>query len=206
MEFGNKEKKKRRNMGDGEKHITESTDKESKKRKILSNEVVKDHKRKKKEHIDKSETLSEEKYVNKYAKRRENKKARTKTMQEYKKTVHEDNEHRLTEMLNQAKGEPSAKGTKNVYKMENLEGDPDNIDEELDPEKAAIRKKKREKRREKKLQKMEARQRQRDRAETAKPLAIEYLKQWHIDRDNWKFQKVRQVWLLHNMFNESLVR
>jgi hypothetical protein len=31
---------------------------------------------------------------------------------------------------------------------------------------------------------------------SAKELAIMYLKQWKKHKDEWKFQKVRQVWLL----------
>lgn len=27
--------------------------------------------------------------------------------------------------------------------------------------------------------------------------AISYLKTWHTDRENWKFEKCRQIWLLH---------
>ena len=27
--------------------------------------------------------------------------------------------------------------------------------------------------------------------------AIQYLKTWASDRDNWKFEKCRQIWLLH---------
>lgn len=37
-------------------------------------------------------------------------------------------------------------------------------------------------------------------------LASEYLKQWSDDRKNWKFQKVRQVWLLKHMYKQDQVR
>ena len=30
--------------------------------------------------------------------------------------------------------------------------------------------------------------------------AISYLKTWHTDRENWKFEKCRQIWLLHVSF------
>lgn len=92
---------------------------------------------------------------------------------------------------------------KNVFKME-AEND-DDLDFGLDPEKAAVRKKKREKRRLKKLGKQRQTQMQLERAGSAKVLAIEYLKQWDTDRDNWKFQKVRQVYLLQNMYDPVLV-
>lgn len=36
-------------------------------------------------------------------------------------------------------------------------------------------------------------------------LASEYLKQWSDDRKNWKFQKVRQVWLLKHMYKQDQV-
>eukprot|EP00744_Colponema_vietnamica_P017154 GILI01024076.1.p1 GENE.GILI01024076.1~~GILI01024076.1.p1 ORF type:complete len:228 (-),score=90.08 GILI01024076.1:320-1003(-) len=38
-----------------------------------------------------------------------------------------------------------------------------------------------------------------------KEAALEYLHQWRDDKEAWKFQKVRQTWLLKNMFNDSMV-
>merc|ERR1712106_214255 len=35
--------------------------------------------------------------------------------------------------------------------------------------------------------------------------ALAYLKTWDEDRDNWKFEKCRQIWLLHNMYDSSKV-
>eukprot|EP01130_Rhizamoeba_saxonica_P011043 TRINITY_DN4572_c0_g1_i1.p1 TRINITY_DN4572_c0_g1~~TRINITY_DN4572_c0_g1_i1.p1 ORF type:complete len:129 (+),score=29.41 TRINITY_DN4572_c0_g1_i1:109-495(+) len=35
--------------------------------------------------------------------------------------------------------------------------------------------------------------------------AITYLVKWKKDRENWKFQKVRQVWLLKNLYNVELI-
>ncbi|KAI8575911.1 hypothetical protein K450DRAFT_259356 [Umbelopsis ramanniana AG] len=32
--------------------------------------------------------------------------------------------------------------------------------------------------------------------------AIDYLRTWKSDRSEWKFQKVRQIWLLANMYDE----
>ena len=40
---------------------------------------------------------------------------------------------------------------------------------------------------------------------SAKELAIMYLKQWKKHRDEWKFQKVRQVWLLTHMYDSNMV-
>ena len=35
--------------------------------------------------------------------------------------------------------------------------------------------------------------------------SIEYLELWHEDKDHWKFNKNRQVWLLQNMFHPSSI-
>lgn len=101
--------------------------------------------------------------------------------------------------------EPLTKKTKNVFKMEDADKVEGEVDEEIDPEKEAIRKKKREKRRLKKLEKQRKKEEELTRFGTGKDSARAYLRQWDTDRDNWRFQKVRQVWLLQNMFNESLV-
>lgn len=37
------------------------------------------------------------------------------------------------------------------------------------------------------------------------PPGVEYLRTWHFDRRNWNFKKVRQVWLLQNMFDQEQV-
>ncbi|XP_033121539.1 uncharacterized protein C7orf50 homolog [Anneissia japonica] len=39
----------------------------------------------------------------------------------------------------------------------------------------------------------------------AKQLAIQYLQQWKHFRNVWSFQKVRQVWLLRNMYDVDMV-
>uniref|UniRef100_A0A8B8CLS0 Uncharacterized protein C7orf50 homolog n=1 Tax=Crassostrea virginica TaxID=6565 RepID=A0A8B8CLS0_CRAVI len=44
-----------------------------------------------------------------------------------------------------------------------------------------------------------------DPEQKADKLASEYLKQWSSDRKSWKFQKVRQVWLLKHMYNSEQV-
>ncbi|XP_063447105.1 uncharacterized protein C7orf50 homolog [Mytilus trossulus] len=41
---------------------------------------------------------------------------------------------------------------------------------------------------------------------SSKELAIAYLKLWKKNREEWKFQKVRQVWLLSNMLDSDLVK
>ncbi|KAK3588528.1 hypothetical protein CHS0354_014239 [Potamilus streckersoni] len=35
--------------------------------------------------------------------------------------------------------------------------------------------------------------------------ALDYLRQWQSDEESWKFQKVRQVWLLHNVYNKDKI-
>jgi len=35
--------------------------------------------------------------------------------------------------------------------------------------------------------------------------ALKYLKTWDEDRESWKFEKCRQIWLLHNAYEESKV-
>jgi len=35
--------------------------------------------------------------------------------------------------------------------------------------------------------------------------ALQYLKQWDEDRDSWKFEKCRQIWLLHNAYEKTRV-
>lgn len=34
---------------------------------------------------------------------------------------------------------------------------------------------------------------------------VDYLRTWHFDRSNWNFKKVRQVWLLQNMFDQEQI-
>ena len=41
--------------------------------------------------------------------------------------------------------------------------------------------------------------------EENKEKSVNYLKQWQRDRQNWKFEKLRQIWLLKNMFCTSNV-
>merc|ERR1712227_349179 len=35
--------------------------------------------------------------------------------------------------------------------------------------------------------------------------ALQYLKTWNEDKDNWKFEKCRQIWLLHNAYEKTKV-
>lgn len=38
-----------------------------------------------------------------------------------------------------------------------------------------------------------------------KEKCMNYLKIWHNDRQNWKFEKLRQIWLFRNMLDSSKV-
>lgn len=38
-----------------------------------------------------------------------------------------------------------------------------------------------------------------------KEKCMNYLKRWHDDRRNWKFEKLRQIWLFQNMLDPSKV-
>lgn len=69
--------------------------------------------------------------------------------------------------------------------------------------KEQIREKKREKRRKKKLQK-EAEKAARLQGKPVCDLALKYLDTFTNDKDNWKFCKVRQVWLLQHMYTEKI--
>merc|ERR1719219_1132128 len=35
--------------------------------------------------------------------------------------------------------------------------------------------------------------------------ALQYLQTWAADRENWKFEKCRQIWLLHNAYEKTKV-
>lgn len=61
------------------------------------------------------------------------------------------------------------------------------------------------KKKKKKLKKQDIEQSTPDPEQKGDKLASEYLKQWSDDRKNWKFQKVRQVWLLKHMYNQDQV-
>ncbi|KAH3879304.1 glutamic acid-rich protein-like [Dreissena polymorpha] len=88
--------------------------------------------------------------------------------------------------------------------MENEAEADDNV-EKIDPEKLAIKEKKLAKRKQKKLDKERQKKEQEEKSGTAKASAIDYLDKWKHNRDEWKFNKVRQCWLLQNMYKEPLV-
>lgn len=61
------------------------------------------------------------------------------------------------------------------------------------------------KKKKKKLKEQDNEQSTPDPEQKGDKLASEYLKQWSDDRKNWKFQKVRQVWLLKHMYKQDQV-
>lgn len=61
------------------------------------------------------------------------------------------------------------------------------------------------KKKKKKLKEQDNEQTTPDPEQKGDKLASEYLKQWSDDRKNWKFQKVRQVWLLKHMYKQDQV-
>lgn len=70
-----------------------------------------------------------------------------------------------------------------------------------DIEQEPKQKRKKKKNKAKKAQKMQAVQKSDRNIEKC----ISYLKRWHEDRQNWKFEKLRQIWLLQNMLDPSKV-
>jgi len=70
------------------------------------------------------------------------------------------------------------------------------LSEEIDSEKTDSAKKKKKKK--SKHQPGEA-------SKATIPPGVDYLRTWHFDRRNWNFKKVRQVWLLQNMFDQEQI-
>jgi hypothetical protein len=87
--------------------------------------------------------------------------------------------------------EGEKRGSKRKSKSKWLEGGKSN-DIEQEP---VVKRKKQHKT--KKAKKMQAVQN----SDGNKEKCISYLKRWHEDRQNWKFEKLRQIWLFRNMLN-----
>lgn len=83
-------------------------------------------------------------------------------------------------------------GAKRKGETKLLEGGKNN---NIEQEPAQKRKKKQSKT--KKAKKMQTMQK----SDNNKEKCISYLKRWHEDRHNWKFEKLRQIWLLRNMLD-----
>ncbi|PNF40034.1 hypothetical protein B7P43_G11631 [Cryptotermes secundus] len=93
---------------------------------------------------------------------------------------------------NRVSGEEGEKSSsKRKRKSKWLEGGRSNdIEQESEP-------KKKKKHKTKKAKNMQAIQN----SDGNKEKCIRYLKRWHEDRQNWKFEKLRQIWLFQNMLN-----
>ncbi|KAF7708032.1 hypothetical protein HF521_017089 [Silurus meridionalis] len=82
-------------------------------------------------------------------------------------------------------------------------------EEELSPEEMRVlerKLKKIRKKEEKKKQKEEAKgEKEESKSSVAQTQALEYLTCWSEKRDEWKFQKTRQVWLLQHMYDSEKV-
>ncbi|KAM8960425.1 protein cholesin [Pelodytes ibericus] len=82
--------------------------------------------------------------------------------------------------------------------------------EDLTPEERRVleRKLKKERKKEEKRLKKESEVEEKE-EEPSKPsaceLSLEYLKSWSQKRQNWKFQKTRQTWLLLNMYDQDKI-
>ncbi|XP_034159587.2 uncharacterized protein C7orf50 homolog isoform X4 [Pangasianodon hypophthalmus] len=95
-----------------------------------------------------------------------------------------------------------------VEEEEGME-DEDGDEEELSPEERRVlerKLKKIRKKEEKKKQKEEGKSEKEDsKSSIAQTQALEYLTCWSEKRDEWKFQKTRQVWLLQHMYDSEKV-
>ncbi|XP_046993573.1 uncharacterized protein C7orf50 [Schistocerca americana] len=60
------------------------------------------------------------------------------------------------------------------------------------------------KRKKEKIKKLKTEPKTRDEVLVQKK-ALTYLKQWHRDRGNWKFEKLKQIWLIQNMLDASKI-
>ena len=86
------------------------------------------------------------------------------------------------------------------------------VDDQAHKSQEAVKEKKRQKRLQKKAARLKQKERQKAQAEggegesgVGKEQALEYLHKWKTQRQQWNFQKVRQVWLLQHMYNSKLV-
>ena len=79
------------------------------------------------------------------------------------------------------------------------------IEDEPDPARKAMRELKRDKRQKRKSDQQKKIQESIERAGTAGTSSIEYLNQWENNRDEWKFNKRRQTWLIRNLYDQEKV-
>ncbi|XP_033750847.1 protein IFH1-like isoform X2 [Pecten maximus] len=95
------------------------------------------------------------------------------------------------------------KAKKNQQTEDNIsEAEEDSSEEGTSP---VVPKKKKDKKKKKKKEVKDTQDGAEDTSISAQTAAIDYLKTWSEDKVNWKFQKVRQVWLLQHMYDDSKV-
>ncbi|GAA6085072.1 uncharacterized protein C7orf50 homolog isoform X2 [Tachysurus ichikawai] len=118
-------------------------------------------------------------------------------------------ESRTNEELNKKKKKEAHRDKQPVIteRVEEEEGTED--EEELSPEERRVlerKLKKIRKKEEKKKQKEIAKsEKEESKSSIAQTQALEYLTCWSEKRDEWKFQKTRQVWLLQHMYDSEKV-
>ncbi|XP_066540058.1 uncharacterized protein C7orf50 homolog [Hoplias malabaricus] len=82
-------------------------------------------------------------------------------------------------------------------------------EDDLSPEERRVLERKlkkiRKKEEKKKLKEEKKSEKEESKSSIAKTQALEYLKCWSEKREEWKFQKTRQVWLLQHMFDSEKV-
>lgn len=93
--------------------------------------------------------------------------------------------------------------------MEEEEDLEDDDDEELSPEERRVLERKlkkiRKKEEKKKQKELAMSEKEESKSSIGQTQALEYLTCWSEKRDEWKFQKTRQVWLLQNMYDSEKV-
>ncbi|KAK2855450.1 hypothetical protein Q7C36_007319 [Tachysurus vachellii] len=120
-------------------------------------------------------------------------------------------ESRTNEELenNKKKEAHQNKQTVITKRVEEEEGTEDEDNEELSPEERRVlerKLKKIRKKEEKKKQKETAKsEKEESKSSIAQTQALDYLTCWSEKRDEWKFQKTRQVWLLQHMYDSEKV-
>ncbi len=132
-----------------------------------------------------------------------------------RKKIEKESQKEIVEEKAEVKRQKSDKSEKTTASLDS-QGDMSKEGKKLTAEQLKklndMKERKREKRRKKKELKRQAKDTQKQVQEgtkapdsSAKDQAINYLRTWKSDRSNWKFNKVRQVWLLKNMYKESQV-
>ncbi|XP_069123897.1 cholesin-like isoform X2 [Argopecten irradians] len=203
---------------DDEEDMTKSNSsdvKKKKKRKMslsekTNNDVVKEEPMKKKKKKN-SEKCFESEYENKYntlgvCEKEKTKNSSPDVKRVKKKKVKEENisAEEKEDNSEDDTGIPKKKRKKkNVSLTETFTGKGSEDDENDSKEETRVPKKKKDKKKKKDGKATE--EGSDDTNISAQTASINYLKTWSDDNANWKFQKVRQVWLLQHMYDDSKI-